>query len=166
MPRSLSELDREVARLAQEQVAHDTRDQGQFGLLRTDIVNMGKQLEAKIDTAVNGIQMQINPLIKARVEDDSYARGMQAQRAIEEKRKAPNPWMLAAWPAVVALLLGFMISWATRDHIQGGIGSAQSTVTTTSSVVSPGAPKSATAAPIAVSPPTPALPAPPALDPE
>jgi hypothetical protein len=133
MPRSLPELDREVTRLAHDLAEH----KGQFALLRGDINNVGARLEAKIEATVSGIQLQINPLIKARVQEESFAEGVAAQLAKEDKCKVPNPWLLAAWPPMVTLLVGFMLAWAARDHLQGGLGTGVQSVTTTSTETAP-----------------------------
>ena len=82
-PRTLSTLDAEVDRLQREAEDHRRDDQGQFGQLRQDIVNLGDKLGKRIDSLASDLQGQINQFTVDKARAEGKAEGLAEARAAE-----------------------------------------------------------------------------------
>ena len=123
---------RAIEELRRSDASHATKDEGQFGELKAMVVSVEKNLSQRFDKGFAALQRQIDEITKQRVFAEGKAAGMADAADALERRQRPNPWLLAIAPAIATLLLGAILSWGVRDHIQGGIGSGSATTTTTS----------------------------------
>lgn len=83
--------------------------------------------EVKAD--VKEIRTILDEIKKAQVKSAGISEGF-------ARARKPNPWLVSASSGIAALLLGMILSWLARDHVQGGLGAGIST-TTTSTVSQP-----------------------------
>lgn len=124
---SVRKVSADLSRLQTRFDAHEPQDDERFALLTTAIAKVGADLTSKIDTTFGSLQTQVETLKNDKVRAEGYAAGV-------AKSKTPNPYVIAILPGIICLLLGFIIAWASRDHIQGGIGAGASSSTTVETV--------------------------------
>lgn len=128
-------IEKRMERIEQDAEAHRRDDLNQFGQLRNDIAKLGNDLGQRIDSMASDLQGQIDKFTLDKVRAEGESAGLAKAAVAYEKARTPNPWLLAIAPAVAALLLGYIVSWGIRDHIQGGLGSQDRTTTTVSTVI-------------------------------
>lgn len=129
-------------KIEEEAAAHRRDDLNQFGQLREDIASLGRDLGGRITALAHDLQGQIDKftLDKARAEGEAsgLAKAAEAQAKVveaQEKSSRPNPWLLAIAPVIAGVLFGAILSWAARDHLQGGLGSGDHATTTISTTI-------------------------------
>lgn len=95
--------------------------------MSTDIAGVDGKVEV-LDSKLDDLAKKLNDIATAN------ATAIGVASALADARK-PNPWLLAIAPVIAGILFGGIVSWAARDHIQGGLGTADRTTTTISTTV-------------------------------
>lgn len=165
MSRTLTELDREVARQAQELGEHKGEDQGHFGLLRGDVArlttavsDMGSSLGKRIDNMGEDLQNQITSLTLDKAKAEGRAEGVASVKAAIAAPRWWHPIVVVVAGIILTAAIG-LTAWLAKtvfSNQQSEIDALRSRPVASVTV----SPAQSQPAPIPVSPPDPVTPEP------